>query len=205
MKKNTKQTKYNNPGRPRRQVTIPKAKVFSFSDIQDANGCDSNPKSKTYGKALTKDGCTTLCLRNFLKRDNARKGKSLIVKVKGVTAEPNSESGLGRRKDLYCLRVNKDSISTPTQKIRKVRTPKSTGCSTPDYEAMKAAICTPSPEPAPASVTIPVATFAPEATPAPVTPVAPAPVAETPAPVTPEAAPAPVTETPAPVSTLVNS
>ena len=204
--KNAKQNKHSHPGRPRRQVTIPKAKVFSFSDIQDANGCNSNPQSKTYGKALTKDGCTTLCLRNFLKRDNARKGKSLIVKVKGVTAEPNSKSGLGRRKDLYCRRVDKDSISNSTPKApRKSRTPKSTGCSTTDYEAMKEAICNPSPVTTPeapvASLVVNVATITPEATPAPVI----APVVENPTPVAaPETAPVVAAPVPAEIAPVAS-
>jgi hypothetical protein len=130
--------------------------------------------------------------------------RSEVVIVKGVTAEPNSETGLGRRGLVYCLRVNKGSIKMPkasTPKVakapRKARTPKSTS-QTPTADALdKIHAALAAPEPA---VTVPAVTIAPEApAPAPAE-VAPAPVAEPVAEVAP--APAPVAE---PVSTLANS
>jgi hypothetical protein len=135
--------------------------------------------------------------------------RSLMILVRGVTAEPNSESGLGRRATLYALRAKGASVkhaniapkaSTKTSKTSAPKAKTSTKSQTPTSDALDrihAALA--APEPAPAAVTVPAVTIAPEA----------------PAPVAPEAAPAPVatesanaeTATPvaAPVSTLVNS
>lgn len=217
-KKQTRTVTYDHPGRPRHNLKWPKSKQFTFSDIMDANGCDTRP-GKNYGKALNEDGCTMLTCRKNVEADMYfhKPGKPLIAKnrtrvnprseivlVKGVTSEPNSESGLGRRALLYCLRINKGSIKAPkasTPKVakvkvaRKARTPKSTS-QTPTADALDrihAALATPEPTPA---VTVPAVTIAPEApAPAPAEVAPAAPVAEPVA----EAAPA------APVSTLVNS
>ena len=218
-KKQTRTVQYDHPGRPRHTLKWPKSKQFTFSDIMDVNGCDTRP-GKNYGKALNEDGCTMLTVRKNLKNDmyilhpKTKKivrvnPRSEVVIVKGVTSEPNSESGLGRRGLVYCLRVNKGSIKMPkasTPKVakvkvaRKARTPKSTS-QTPTADALDkihAALAAPEPSPA---VTVPAVTIAPEApAPAPAEVAPAAPVAEPVA----EAAPAPAPVA-APVSTLVNS
>jgi hypothetical protein len=145
--------------------------------------------------------------------------RSQACLIHGVTAEPESESGLGRRAKLYCIRVNKDSVSKPaakavtpkatkaTKAIRKTRTAKikTVTSQTPTADILDkihTVLATPDPVPAPAALTIPAVTIAP---PAPeVAPVA-APVAATPAPaVAPEVAPvveaAPVAPEAAPVA-----
>lgn len=219
--KNAKQNKHTHPGRPKYTPKFPRNREFTFTQFMEANDIETNPDSAKFGKG---PNCTMLTLRKFMKRDMFildGKGKikrarpnSLLINVRGVTAEPNSESGLGRRANLFALRVNKDSISKPapkasapkaTKAARKVRTPKVTASTsqTPTADALDKiheALAAPTP-----ALTVPAVTIAPEATPAP----APAPVAPAPAPeaapaaaVTPEAAPAPVA---APVATLANS
>lgn len=220
MKKNTKTartTKYDHPGRPRHTLKWPKAKQFTFTDIMDVNGCDTRP-GKNYGKALNEDGCTMLTCRKNLKADmyilhpKTKKiqrvnPRSEVVLVKGVTAEPDSASGLGRRSLVYCLRINKGSIKpsvTPkaTKAPRKARTPKAATSTsqTPTADALDkihAALAAPDPTPA---VTVPAVTITPEPAPAPAPEVTPTPEA---APVAEAApAPAPVAE---PVATLANS
>jgi hypothetical protein len=214
--KNTKQSKHDHPGRPKYTPVYPRTKEWTFTDWMEANGIDINPESKTFGKG---PNCTMLTLRKNMKRDmfildgKGRKVRarptSIMIQVSGVTAEPNSESGLGRRATLYALRAKGAGVKhvAATPKVTKTSTKTSTKSQTPTSDALDrihAALA--APEPAPAAVTVPAVTIAPEATPAPATPVAPAPVAETPAPATPVApAPvAPVLET-VPVSTLVNS
>jgi len=223
-KKQTRTVQYDHPGRPRHTLKWPKSKKqFTFTDIMDMNGCDTRP-GKNFGKALNESGCTMLTVRKNLKADMYildPKTKEIIrvnprsevikirIKNKDVTAEPNSETGLGRRALLYCLRINKDSIKAPkasTPKVakvkvaRKARTPKSTS-QTPTADVLDkihAALATPEPAPA---LTVPAVTIAPEApAPAPAEVAPAAPVAEPVAEVAP--APAPVA---APVSTLVNS
>jgi hypothetical protein len=231
MKKNTKTVQYDHPGRPQYNVKWPTRKEFTFLDILSINGVNTDPGSKTYGKG---PNCSLLTIRKGLERDMYfhKPGKALIAAnrtrvnprsevclIHGVTAEPNSDSGLGRRAKLYCLRVNKDNVSKPAVKVkavkavkapRKARTPKVTS-QTPTADALDAihkVLATPDPVPA---LTVPAVTIAPSpapvSAPVPPTPVeanpAPAPVA--PAAVTPEAAPA--VEAPAApvVPTLVNS
>ena len=220
MKKNSKSktstVTHDHPGRPRYTMKFPTRKEWTFTDLMNANGVETNPKSKRFGKG---DNCTMLTLRKNLKHDMYlldKKGKILRVNprsqvclIDGVTAEPDSESGLGRRALLYCLRVNKDNVSKPVTKAstpkatiakapRKARTPKSTS-QTPTADALDkihAALAAPEPTPA---VTVPAVTITPEVTPAPAPEVAP--VAET------APAPEPVAEVApaAPVATLVNS
>jgi hypothetical protein len=219
--KNAKQNKHSHPGRPKYMPKFPRSNEWTFTQFMEANDIETNPASAKLGKG---PNCTMLTLRKFMKRDMWNvKGKgrnkvvrarpnSVIVNVRGVTAEPNSESGLGRRANLYALRVNKDSISKPapkasapkaTKATRKPRAVKATASTsqTPTADALDkihAALAAPEPTPA---LTVPAVTIAPpvvEAAPAPETPApAPAPeaapVAETPAPA------APVTET-APVA-----
>jgi hypothetical protein len=232
--KNTKQNQHSHPGRPKYTPVYPRTKEWTFTDWMEANGIDINPNSKSFGKG---PNCTMLTLRKAMERDmffhkqgkrivaaNRTKAnpRSTMLVVRGVTAEPNSESGLGRRATLYCLRAKGASVKHATVAPKASAKPAvkakasakiSTKSQTPVSDALDkihAALATPDPVPATPTLTVPAVTIAPEATPAPVIPVAPAPepVAETPAPVIPEAAPAPVvteTATLAPVSTLANS
>ena len=79
----------------------------------EVNGIDIDPESKTFGKG---PNCTMLTLRKAMERDMFyhKQGKRIVAAngthanprstmlvVRGVTAEPNSESGLGRRATLY--------------------------------------------------------------------------------------------------------
>ena len=216
MKKNSKKqtnaTKHDHPGRPRYTPVYPRTKEWTFTDWMEVNGIETNPDSAKFGKG---PNCTMLTLRKNMERDMFfhKKGKrcvaanrttanprSIIVQVRGVTAEPNSKSGLGRRANLYALRskgvTSKATPATSAPKAtRKAKAPASTS-QTPTADALDkihAALAAPEPTP---SVTVPAVTITPEVTPAPAA--TPEPVAETPAPA-PEAAPA------VPVSTLANS
>jgi hypothetical protein len=223
--KNAKQNKHSHPGRPKYAPKFPRSNEWTFTQFMEANDIETNPDSAKFGKG---PNCTMLTLRKFMKRDMwIVKGKgrnkvvrarpnSLIVNVRGVTAEPNSESGLGRRANLYALRAKGVTSHVPAVKpvkatapkvakvkvARKARTPKSTS-QTPTADVLDkihAALATPEPAPA---LTVPAVTIAPEApapAPAPAEVAPAAPVAEPVAEVAP--APAPVA---APVSTLVNS
>lgn len=226
MKKNSKKqtstATHDHPGRPRYEMKFPTRKEWTFTDLMRTNEVETNPKSKRFGKG---PHCTMLTLRKNMEADMYlhKEGKPLISKnrirvnprsqvclIDGVTAEPDSESGLGRRALLYCLRINKDSVSkapraTSTPKATKApRKAKATApvSQTPTADALDkihAALAAPDPAPA---VVVPAVTITPEATPAPtpeVTPEATPATAEV-AP-TPEA-PAPVAE---PVATLANS
>ncbi len=170
--------KYDHPGRPMYDPSFPRTKEFTFTDFEVANGV--NPKT---GKGKE---CTTLTLRKWLKRDKARMGKSILVLLKGVTADPNSRKGLGRRAHLFSLRSKVNTTRTPrvTQDA-----PSDVSPETKSYEATKAALL--------ADTSVPVTAPAtpepqPEVTPTP----APAPVEAVPAAVV-EAAPI-ANETPAP-------
>ena len=197
-KKQTRTVKHDHPGRPKYLLKYPTRKEFMFIDILEANGVETNPKSARYGKG---PNCSMLTIRKGLKRDMYildDKGKvkrvnprSQVVLIHGVTAEPDSESGLGRRALVYCLRVNKDNVSKAAPKdnavvapkaARKTRTPKDAS-QTPTSDALDAihkALVTPDPvsipvPPAvePVALTVPVVTIVPvpavvEATPAPV-------------------------------------
>src|ERR1035441_5488167 len=154
-KKQTRTVKHNHPGRPKYTLRFPTRKEFTFQDILECNGVETNAKSAKFGKG--KD-CSLLTIRKGLKRDmyrvHPKTGKILgvnprskVVLVKGVTAEPNS-SGLGRRQLVYCLRVNKDSLkpvkpvvkpvtATVPKAPRKPRPPKSTS-QTPTADALAA-------------------------------------------------------------------
>lgn len=190
MKKNSRKAKatatrkHDGPGRPKYEPVFPRTKEWSFTDFMEVNGININPNSKDFGKG---PNCTMLTLRKFMARDAKKLGRSLITKIKGVTSEPNSKDGLGRRAYLYSLRAkaNVKRASAP-----KSEAPAAADTVTPHddvsdatkrYEELKSILAAPTP--APAAVTIPAVTIAPEATPAP----APEPVVEAPA--------APVAET----------
>ena len=166
-KKNTAATR--GPGRPQYTPVIPRSK-FTFSDFEEANGVNPNT-----GKG---EKCTTLTLRKWLKR-NLLGRQSLVVHLKGITAEPTSENGLGRKQYVYqrrSLAGNKPTVKAAPDKSSTVEasTPEVTvdvSQATKDYEATKAALGI-----APAAVIV---------TPEDIAPTAPAPVDE--APLAPEA------------------
>lgn len=218
MKKNSKSktstaTKYDHPGRPRYTMKFPTSAEWTFTQLMARNGVETDPKSKRFGKG---EDCTMLTLRKNMEADMYlhKEGKPLISKwrtrvnarsqvvlVEGVTAEPDSESGLGRRALLYRLRSVPAKVHAKPAKVapkakapRKARTPKTApgdvSESTKQYEEIKAILAAPTP-----AVTI---TPTPEV--APVIPTAPAPVAvevPAPAPEAPAAEVVPVAETPA--------
>ena len=208
--KNAKQSKYTHPGRPRYDIKWPKSREFTKKQICETNDIDM--RRKVNGKLNDNWGkgprCTLLTINKGVARDLAKRGHSVLIRLK-ETAEPDSESGLGRRATLYALRAKGASVKHATvvppktsAKPATVKTsaPKSktsaktsTKSQTPTADALdKIHAALAAPEPAPAAVTIPAVTIAPpvvETAPAPEV----APVAETPAPA------APVTET-APVA-----
>ena len=126
---------YDSPGRPRYEMKFPKGAEWTFIQLMKANGVDTvktleNGKpNPNYGKG---DKCTMLTLRKNLdfvtycldeqgKVAHPKKvnPKSIVVPVKGVTADPNSESGLGRRATLYRLRSVPAKDHTPKSKAPK--------------------------------------------------------------------------------------
>lgn len=97
---------HEHPGRPRYAMKFPRSAEWTFTQLMAANGVNTDKGSKKFGKG---DNCTMLTLRKNLKHDmfradGNRKATSLVVEVKGVTAEPDSDTGLGRRATLYRLR-----------------------------------------------------------------------------------------------------
>lgn len=103
--------KQNGPGRPAYVPNFPRTDEWTFEDWCNANEVQTSRKSKRYGKGPK---CTMLTLRKYLDRDMnvrdekgefvRRNSRSTIVMVKGVTADPNSAKGLGRRSLVYALR-----------------------------------------------------------------------------------------------------
>ncbi len=205
MKKDTTNTR--GPGRPKYTPDYPRKKLWTFTDLEDANGVNPNTGKGKF--------CTTLTLRKELARDmflpftsGKRKGKpnrnapnsnSIVVLMEDLQASSNSDKGLGRKQNVYILRAKLDAKTAKaaaapaapkaTRKTRKATAPVTVDVSksTTDYEATKAALL------APEAVTVPAVTVTP--TPAPAAPApetSTAPVAEAPAPAPAEAAaPAP--------------
>ena len=134
------------PGRPMADISIPNRK-FTFADLVEAN-----------------DHVTPLTLRKFLKRDAARKGKSIVVLVKDETREPNHKKGLGRKTYVYIPRSKASALKTASKS--KVSVTLAPAKSTADYEATKAALLAPTPEPAiaPEAIAADTASVAAEAT-----------------------------------------
>jgi len=113
------------PGRPKYVPIIPRGK-FTFSDLETANGVNLET-----GKG---ERCTTLTLRKWVKREvGSRKGA--IIRVKNILAEPNSESGLGRKQYVF---IRRPAENTP--KAVKPSTEKAPAQTTADYEATKKAL-----------------------------------------------------------------
>lgn len=181
MKKNT--SKHNSPGRPKYTPIFPRTKEWTFTDLMEVNGIDTNSDHKNFGKG---PDCTMLTLRKFMARDSKKLGRSMIFKVRGVTCEPNSNTGLGRRAYLYSLRANaavKRAAAAPSTP-RKAKSVEANGTpatdvsdATKQYEDLKNSLLAPSPvlvapvlepaiiEPAtviPEAVIIPAVTIAPE-------------------------------------------
>lgn len=130
------------PGRPQYQIKWPTGK-FTFTDLEIENGV--NPDT---GKG--KD-CTTLTLRKGLKRDQGKRGYSLIVLLKGVLAEPNNKKGLGRKQLVYARRTVADKfVAKPAKPATKeVKTPaprKAKKVSAPKSD-VTVDVATPQPEP----------------------------------------------------------
>ena len=170
---------YDHPGRPRYEMKFPRSAEWTFTQLMAANGVNTDKGSKNFGKG---DNCTMLTLRKNLKHDmfradGGRKATSLVVEVKGVTAEPDSDSGLGRRATLYRMRSvaakdhSADKVTAP-KASRKAKAPKvSVAAVIAEAKAILA-------EPASTVVIAP----APEVAPVPVPTVETAPIAENPTP-----------------------
>lgn len=190
--------KHDGPGRPKFIPAFPRSNEWTFTDFMEANDINTKADSKDFGKGPK---CTMLTLRKFMKRDMwvgkgktlRRNPRSLIVQLDGVTSEPNSKTGLGRRANLYSLRAKLakkgTKASAPAPQVTQlpdvnVEVPLGTGNdglsqSVQDYEARKAALLAPSaPAPVvpevtelapanvvPEAVTIPAVTITPEAAP----------------------------------------
>jgi hypothetical protein len=205
---------YDKPGRPRYNMVCPDLAAFTFTELMEANGVDTqkylkNGKvNKGYAKGVN---CSMLTCRKNLKYQLAT---GEVCLMKGYTAVPVSNDGpsLGRRGLLY--RSSKTPFATalamakvrgaeglnenpaPAPKVKTVKTNKVTGkaAAKAAVEKMVAA--------AHAILEEPIATVQITPAPAPVAPVNPvAPVAE-PAPVVETVAVAPVAdETKTPEST----
>ena len=120
MKNQDTQTKNKPAGRPKYEPIFPTAKEWTFSDFMEANDINTESGTEGYGKGPL---CSMLTLRKFMTRDmftgsgdtKRANPRSLIVTVKGVTAEPNSENGIGRRGLVYALRVNAPVVKAGTK------------------------------------------------------------------------------------------
>jgi len=126
-----KTNKYEHPGRPRYQTVYPEALTWTFKDLMKANGVETNPDSENYGRGPR---CTLLTLRKgieadrFFHREGAplteanRTGPnpdSVVCVVEGMTADPDSARGLGRRAVVFCLRVNLGKVNTAAKAAAK--------------------------------------------------------------------------------------
>ena len=183
---------HEHPGRPRYAMKFPRSAEWTFTQLMAANGVETDKSSKRFGKG---DRCSMLTLRKNLKHDmfradGARKATSLVVEVKGVTAEPDSDSGLGRRATLYRLRsvpAKDHSTDKPAKKMVKLSDEVKAILAEPVQ--VVTIVPTPAPEPVaepvadntgtpPATATLPTVEVALNETPAPVAEVEAAPVAE---------------------------
>lgn len=120
MKKNQKKNvipavavSHDHPGRPRYQMQYPSTLTFTFTELMQVNGVDTNKFAKNghvnrnFGKG---DNCTMLTCRKNLKFAMASEvsvpdgttvnKKPSVYLMKGYTAKPDSD-GLGRRGLLY--------------------------------------------------------------------------------------------------------
>ena len=187
MKKNSKskvntakkaiiEKQYDRPGRPKYSPKFPKSKEWTFTDWMIANDIDTDSESKTFGKGPL---CSMLTLRKAIERDMYfhKKGeriiaanrtqanpRSIIIAIRGITAESNSKKGLGRRALLFSLRAGKDTAVTAVTKVAKVakeKTPisKSQTPTADKLDAIHAILATPEIIP---SLTIPAVTITPE-------------------------------------------
>jgi len=106
-KQNGTAIKYEHPGRPRHQTKWPEELMFPFKRICAVNpDCEllTNRKNLERDMYLHKPGKKASVASRT--RINPR---SQVCEVVGLTAEPDSKKGLGRRGKVYCLRVNKDN------------------------------------------------------------------------------------------------
>ena len=118
---------HEHPGRPRYEMKFPRGAEWTFTQLMAANGVETDKSSKRFGKG---EKCSMLTLRKnldfflYAKTANGkvskRKGldpKSVVVIVEGVTAEPDSSTGLGRRATLYRLRHPAVKVKDTTAKM----------------------------------------------------------------------------------------
>ena len=144
-------------GRPAYAPIFPRTDEWTFEDWCHVNGVETNRNNKKYGKG---PNCSMLTLRKALERDmnlhSAETGevtranpRSTIVLVKGVTADPKSKKGLGRRALVYSLRSKAKAVRKATTvevPATASDTPIANASDTPTadaYEATKAALLTP--------------------------------------------------------------
>lgn len=145
------------PGRPPYAPIYPRTDEWTFEDWCNVNEVQTNRASKRYGKGPK---CSMLTLRKSLKRDmnlhDAETGevtranpRSTIVLVKGVTADPKSKKGLGRRALVYSLRSKAKAVRKATT-VEVPATASDTSIANASdtpiadaYEATKAALLTP--------------------------------------------------------------
>ena len=172
MKKKTKTAiVHDHPGRPKYLPKFPRTDEWTFNQFMAINDVDS-AKYLVNGKPNPNFGkgpnCTMLTLRKWLGRDLARKGHSEVCVIKGVTAEPDSTDGLGRRAKLYRLRSVPAKDHSADKAPRKARKVNSTAKADDMVAKAKAILA----EPTPAVVIAPA--------PAPVIPTAPVVPAESP-------------------------
>ena len=124
---------HEHPGRPRYEMKFPRLAEWTFTQLMRVNDVNTDRGSEDFGKGAN---CTMLTLRKNLdrvmyqldangkiKQPKKLSSHSIVVPVVGVTAEPDTESGLGRRAKLYRLRTvaAKDhSLDKAPRKARKV-------------------------------------------------------------------------------------
>ena len=121
-KKNTSATailvKHEHPGRPRYTMLFPSTLTFTFTELMRANGVDTRKyagnghENRNYGKG---ENATMLTIRKNIKFDLAR---GEVYLMKGYTAVPDSDDGLGRRGLLYRHKDTAFSKALAEAKIR---------------------------------------------------------------------------------------
>lgn len=172
MKTKNNSVKHSGPGRPAYKPKFPAKLRWTMTDFQIRNGVD--PET---GKG---EHCSKLTLVKFLARELANRRSGLVIKLKGETAAPSSDSGLGRKAFLHCLRSRVNELDEKTPKTKKLATARKSTVSvklapTPSYEDTKAALGLDKPAPTPVAAA----------------PVAPEPVVTAPAPTEPVTTEAP--------------
>ena len=110
--------KHEHPGRPRYTMLFPSTLTFTFTELMRANGVDTRKyagnghANRNYGKG---ENATMLTIRKNIKFDLAR---GEVYLMKGYTAVPDSDDGLGRRGLLYRHKDTAFSKALAEAKIR---------------------------------------------------------------------------------------